>query len=107
MMIGGAKLIDFSDAFERFHGIADSEQSLKSVKEFRFFEEVFIIEEGLEVLRWDKGAEEQVGIGTFSTFATPFEGGILVLLLVVSFVAGAEAVAILFPTFLHKKFSNF
>ena len=37
---------------------------------------------------------------------TPFEGAIVIVLFVVCFITGAEAVAIFLPTFLHKKIGD-
>ena len=58
MMIGGAKFVNLSDTFKRFHGIIDAKQTLEGIEKLRFLEEIFVVEKRLEILRWDEGTEE-------------------------------------------------
>ena len=58
MMISGAKFVNFANTFKRLHGIIDTKQPLEGIEKLRFFKEILVIEERLEILRWDEWAKK-------------------------------------------------
>ena len=101
-VVSGTEFVDGTDAFKGFWLVVDAEEALESWKKSFAGEEVVVRKEGFERGGWKKGGEEEIGICTFSTIATPSKLGVISELTVVGDIARTERVTVAPPTFFDE-----